>query len=560
MKRTTTSVALSTVVLTSALAVSLPVAAPAVGASATAAGASAVAAVAAVAGRAGAVDPLLAPLPLGPAGLAESRTVEQLAPGVSLHKVLRGQVDPDDVYTVSAGFATTEAEAVALEDKVRAAGFEPRRDASSEPSPLGPDSRPLGWTIRTGAFATKAEGDALLPALRRAGLSPRTDDTAHDGHLTDGPWRVTMLVVDPRTFTGSMRSVLATDEVFGRETTSAVAERLDALAAVNGGFFTIDGTRDVPGPWLEGTDGDLGGIAVVDGDLVSEAVGDRPALVLRRDGGRAEVRRLVTPITVSAPGASHEVTGLNRTPGLVTNCGGVGTVSPVTGAQHDYTCGNDNELVAFGPEFGTTLPTGAGFQVRLDAQGTVTEVSHERGGLEPATGTTVLQATGAAAAWLVDHAEPGVRLTVRERVQDSATGAVLGLTPDTSVMNGGPLLLDEGKVVLDPVRDGWSPAPIAGAARADFYWRWYVRRNPRTAAGVLADGRVVFVQVDGRQPGRSVGLSITETAAVMRSLGAVDAINLDGGGSSAVVTEDGLVNTPSDPVERPVADAIVLTR
>lgn len=550
MKRKRTSVALSTVLVTTALVGLAPLAAPAVGASAPGVAAA----------RPGATDPLLAPLPLGPAGLAERRTVDQLAPGVSLHRVVRGTVDPDDVYTASAGFATTEAEAVALEDKVRAAGLEPRRDASSEPSPLGPESSPLGWTIRTGAFATKAEADALLPALRRAGLSPRTDDTAHDGHLTDGPWRVTMLVVDPRTFTGSMRSVLATDEVFGRETTSAVAERLDALAAVNGGFFTIDGTRDVPGPWLEGTDGDLGGIAVVDGDLVSEAVGDRPALVLRRDGGRAEVRRLVTPVTVTAAGSSHEVTGLNRTPGLVTNCGGVGTVAPVSGAQHDYTCGNDNELVAFGPEFGTTLPTGSGLQVRLDAQGVVTEVSQARGGAEPVTGTTALQATGSAAGWLAAHARPGVKLTVRERVQDSATGAELGLTPDTSVMNGGPLLLDEGKVVLDPVRDGWTPAPIAGAARADFYWRWYVRRNPRTAAGVLPDGRVVFMQADGRQPGRSVGLSITETAAVMKSLGAVDAINLDGGGSSAVATEDGLVNTPSDPVERPVADAIVLTR
>lgn len=538
MKRSRTTVALSTVALTAALAGFAPLASPAVGAT----------------------DPLLAPLPLGAAGLAESRSVEQLAPGVTLHGIVRGDVDADDFYTASAGFATTEAEAAALEAKVRAAGFVPRRDASSEPSPLGDASQPLGWTVRTGSFATKAEADALLPALRSAGLSPRTDDTAHDGHMTDGPWRVTMLAVDPRTFSGSMKSVLATDEVFGRETTSALAERLGAVAAVNGGFFTIDGTRDVPGPWLEGTDGDLGGIAVVKGDLVSEAAGDRPALVLRQDGGRAEVRRLVTPMTVTAEGSSHEVTGLNRTPGLVTNCGGVGAATPVPGAQHDYTCGNDNELVAFGSEFGTSLPTGAGMQVRLDSHGAVTEVSETRGGAEPVAGTTALQATGSAAEWLDTHAVPGSKLAVKEQVRDSQTGAVLGLTPDTSVMNGGPLLVKDKEVVLDPVRDGWSPAPIAGAARADFYWRWYVRRNPRTAAGILPDGRVIFVQVDGRQPGRSVGLSITETAAVMKALGATDAINLDGGGSSAVVTEDGLVNTPSDPLERPVADAIVLTR
>jgi len=114
--------------------------------------------------------------------------------------------------------------------------------------------------------------------------------------------------------------------------------------------------------------------------------------------------------------------------------------------------------------------------------------------------------------------------------------------------------------VLDPVRDGWSPTAVDGAPRADFFWRWYVRRNPRTAAGVLPDGRLLFVQVDGRQPGRSVGLSVTETARFFDEIGAVEAVNLDGGGSSAVATRDGLVNTPSDPEERPVADAFVLTR
>lgn len=74
---------------------------------------------------------------------------------------------------------------------------------------------------------------------------------------------------------------------------------------------------------------------------------------------------------------------------------------------------------------------------------------------------------------------------------------------------------------------------------------------------MLPDGRLVFVVADGRQAG-SVGLSITETAQLLRSLGAEEALNLDGGGSSTVVTEDGVVNTPSDPVERLVGDAVVL--
>ena len=56
-------------------------------------------------------------------------------------------------------------------------------------------------------------------------------------------------------------------------------------------------------------------------------------------------------------------------------------------------------------------------------------------------------------------------------------------------------------------------------------------RNPRTLAGVRADGRILLVTVDGRRRGWSAGVSLAEAARVMRSLGARDALNLDGGGS-----------------------------
>lgn len=508
----------------------------------------------AVAAPSAAADLLPDELPLGPAGLVEQREQEELAPGVTLYRIVRGAVDPDDGYTATAGFATTEAEAGALADRVRAAGLQPRIEPAAEPAPSG---APLGWTVRVGLFPTVAGAEALLPPLRAAGLTPRVDDTWHDGAETDGPWRVTILEVDPDVYDGTVRTELATGEVFGRETTSAIVDRVGALAAVNGGFFTIDGSRNVPGPWLEGTDGDPAGISVVDGRLASESVGDRPALLLTGDGD-GRVRRLATDLSLRAGRESRKVTGLNREPGLVLNCGGVGAATPIAAPAHDYTCGNAHELVAFTADFGAPLPAGAGYQVRLDGRGRVVEAAPVRGGAEPQADTVVVQATGDAAAWLAEHGTVGARLVLDTRVVDGDTGRRVPLRPDATVVNGGPLLVEDGATALDPVRDGWSPATLGGTARADFYWRWYVRRNPRTAAGVLPDGRLVFAVVDGRQPGRSVGLSITETAALMHALGAEEALNLDGGGSSTVVTEDGVVNTPSDPVERPVGDAVVL--
>ena len=85
------------------------------------------------------------------------------------------------------------------------------------------------------------------------------------------------------------------------------------------------------------------------------------------------------------------------------------------------------------------------------------------------------------------------------------------------------------------------------------------KRHPRTAVGVSADGTtLIMAVVDGRRPGWSVGMTLTELADMMIEQGAREAINLDGGGSSSFVYfgEDGKVleNKPSDGSFRPVAN------
>ncbi|MEZ0074872.1 exopolysaccharide biosynthesis protein [Planotetraspora sp. GP83] len=76
-------------------------------------------------------------------------------------------------------------------------------------------------------------------------------------------------------------------------------------------------------------------------------------------------------------------------------------------------------------------------------------------------------------------------------------------------------------------------------------------------AGVDAKGRLMLVTVDGRLTGGSEGFTIAEAADFMRSLGAVQALNLDGGGSTTMVIGGQLVNNPSDATgERPVGDTI----
>ena len=86
-------------------------------------------------------------------------------------------------------------------------------------------------------------------------------------------------------------------------------------------------------------------------------------------------------------------------------------------------------------------------------------------------------------------------------------------------------------------------------------------RHPRTAAGVSRDGRtLLLIVVDGRQPGWSIGVTLPELAQMMLGAGAWNAVNLDGGGSTAMwhrepgATAGHVLNRPSDGHVRPVAN------
>ncbi len=87
---------------------------------------------------------------------------------------------------------------------------------------------------------------------------------------------------------------------------------------------------------------------------------------------------------------------------------------------------------------------------------------------------------------------------------------------------------------------------------------------PRTAVGITAEGKVIFYVIDGRQSGHSYGVQLKTLAARLSELGCVDAINLDGGGSTTIMgvypgsDELSVLNSPSDGNLRPVTNFIFL--
>lgn len=514
--------------------------------------------------------PAAGALPLGSSVLTEQRTEREIGPGLTYTHIVRGQVSPADGWTLRimlpsreveggidpdapVGMLGSEATARAVAAKLEAAGWKPATERFATPAlPADVAAHDIGWAVSIGRAAS---GDALTAdeqKLRQQGFRSRRWHTSYDGDETTGPWDLHVLTIDPRRWAVTSSPG---ESLVGRETVKAIAARAGATAAVNGGFFAMMPFDPASGRG-DGEPGEAAGIAVIDGRLASEATAGRPGLLLRDGGRQLVVDRFVTVLYVEGPGvARHPIDGLNRVPGVIRNCGGSGGDTPTERAAHDQTCTDPSEIVAFTPDGLSTLPKGPGVEVVIDPAGKVTDV-RDRAGAAPPKGSWVLQAIGEEAAWLRHAAQVGRTLRVVTEVRDSK-GKRVPLTRGDFIVNGGPMLVERGAISIDADRDGL----VRHEPGVDnFFFGWVRQRNPRTMAGVDANGRVLLVAADGRQAGFSAGLSILEAAQVMKALGAVSAMNLDGGGSTTMLLDGQVVNRPSDPSgERADGDAVLVT-
>ena len=308
-----------------------------------------------------------------------------------------------------------------------------------------------------------------------------------------------------------LRTTLSNETVLGRETVSSMQRRLATQATMVG----------VNGDYSRFADGVPSGILLRDGVLVTPPQSERSSVGITLDG-LLDIRRVGFRGTWRGSGQRRALNFLNKEP-------------------------RANGISLFTSDWGRTTPRFAGsFSVALspfpasvpnaDLVAPVTGTA-EGTSLPLSPGTAVLIARGNAAAKLKAEASAGVNVTLR-----------LILQPDWGVVDdaigGGPVLVRDGKPVYR-ANEAFTTSQIAP-------------RNPRTAIGQLADGRVVMLVVDGRQPGYSVGMTTFEMAQTMIRLGAMRAMQLDSGGSSTLAFDGTVLNSPSDGRERPISTALML--
>ncbi|HEY1174673.1 MAG TPA: phosphodiester glycosidase family protein, partial [Phytomonospora sp.] len=336
-------------------------------------------------------------------------------------------------------------------------------------------------------------------------LAPGVTHDSFDRWQSDGWLRADALTVDLTS--GAKVEYLSADPVASTQPISTQVKAIpNAVAAVNGDFFDINDT------------GASNGVGISDGELVKSANDGRANAVSLDPQGLGRILQIDFDGTVTTPaGTVLDLAALNAN---TLDAGEIGEYTPLWGAMSR-----------------TRVVVGAARTAEVVVtDGVVSSVGATPGEGAIPQGSVVLVGR-----------EAGADALLALKVGDALGIEYAPKTSDGSVsrtaIGGNQLLVVDGVVQTHP-DDG---------------------QAARSAVGFSADGATMYVlTVDGKQT-NSAGITVPQMAAMMAELGAHNAINIDGGGSSTMLAREpgtdelGIVNSPSDGSERPVANGLAIT-
>lgn len=349
-----------------------------------------------------------------------------------------------------------------------------------------------------------------------------------------GPWRVNLVRVNMRVATVEFQHARAGDSLRGREKPTDMVKRAAAagatvLAALNADFFDLrsgenENNQVVASEWWKGLKITESPFDTYDNAHVQFGIDRDRHLLMDRFilDGKFWARGVMTPIVTVNAVTSGNIEGTT----LFTSRYGAST--PVDTVRKP----SEMVLVAAG--------------IRAD-----TQLFVRRGSLSATAGTPIPAQGAVLSAY-------GPRTTALQSTSDGDTIKVLLGTIPRIQHGAKPALLIGGWPRI--LQDGASVAAEAATIEGTISRNAEVR-HPRSAIGFSRDSsRVYLLTVDGRAES-SVGITLIELAALMRKLGAWQAMNFDGGGSTTMVIDGRVANVPSDPSgERVVGNALLLVK
>jgi hypothetical protein len=323
------------------------------------------------------------------------------------------------------------------------------------------------------------------------------------------PWSIHLFTADASNNYLKLETIKAKGMLVGREKTSLMASRRDTIehfvvAAINGDFFAGDGTPN--------------NMQIENGEILRRERPDYPAVAFNSDNKTAIGKPYFTGKVISNF-SEVNITGVNETRGA-------------------------NSVLLFNQFYGvSTLTNNSGNEILLRPVNNwkfndttyciIDSISLSQGNMSIPKGKGIISLSGANSSF-VNMLSKGDTLIVLQ-------AALPGLSGMNEMMGGHPIMVKDGLLNnMDP------NDPLV------------FNRHPRTAVGINSDSsKIYFVVVDGRQA-ISAGMTLFELADFMMKIGVYQGVNLDGGGSSAMVIRKQVVNSPSDPTgERDVANALL---
>ena len=411
-------------------------------------------------------------------------------------------------------FATANAQATvapasAAADAAVPAGFTLIPAGTYTPLPIGDPS-----LTETRSFETLERGVTLTHIVR--GTAPASSSDINT--TLEGPFIVNVVTIDPKKAKGHLQ-VVRGQYLTSRNTVGQLVTQANGLVGINASFFDIndnfgvtDGIDVDNGQLVGNPDGEDAGSGVPNGEVSGPIINSQTnKLVLNGSyTWSGTVENLKTR-------QSLNLTEVDKKPFVPSACA----------SMTDQTqCTVPGDLVHFDPVWGAETPTGNGVEVVFDKQGHVVSVNPTRGiALQP--GQTSIQATGSYAAELLNLVNGGGRIKTTLRLFDN--GTPVHLTRHTQATTASMVQLDNG------VNDFPYPNGVDTPTT----------RNPLTSVATTRNGDIILFTVEGRAT-FSVGMSYPEESAALLDLGAWNAVNLDGGGSTELFTGGQYVTTSSD--------------